>query len=76
MKAIGYKLVFVVKENPDGSIKKYKACLVAKRFHQKHDFDYNETSSPVVKLVTVRIVLTLTVTKNWAIQQLNINNAS
>jgi len=52
-------LVFGVKENPDGSIKKYKACLVVKGFYQKLDFDYNETSSPVVKLVTVRIVLTL-----------------
>ena len=32
-KAIGYKWVFKVKENPDGFILKYKARLVAKGFH-------------------------------------------
>ncbi|RDX91656.1 putative mitochondrial protein, partial [Mucuna pruriens] len=34
-KAIGCKWVFRVKENPDTSINKYKACLVAKGFHQQ-----------------------------------------
>lgn len=32
--AIGCKWVFLIKENPDGTMNKYKACLVAKRVHQ------------------------------------------
>lgn len=67
-KPIGCKWVFRTKENPDGSINKYKARLVAKGFHQKAGSDFTETFSPVVKPVTVRIVLTLATTNNWTIQ--------
>lgn len=34
MKTIGCKWVFKVKENPYGSVNKYKSRLVAKAFHQ------------------------------------------
>lgn len=42
------------------TIKKYKAQLVAKGFHQIVDFDFNETFSPVVKPTTIQIVLAIT----------------
>lgn len=74
-KAIGCKWVFRVKENPDGSINKYKARLVAKGFHQEHGFDFNETFSPVVKPITIRVILTLALTYRWKFQQIDINNA-
>lgn len=74
-KPIGCKWVFRVKENTDGSINKYKARLVAKGFHQQQGHDFTETFSPVVKPVTMRIVLTLAVTYNWPLQQLDVNNA-
>ena len=61
---IGCKWIFRVKENPDGSANKYKARLVAKGFHQRSGYDYNETISPVIKPVTVRILLTLAVTNH------------
>lgn len=31
--------------------------------------------SPVIKLVTIRLILTLTLINHWKIQQLDINNA-
>ncbi|PNX58687.1 retrovirus-related Pol polyprotein from transposon TNT 1-94, partial [Trifolium pratense] len=74
-KAIGCKWIFRIKENPDGTINKYKARLVAKGFLQTPDFDFTETFSPVIKPVTIRIILTLAVTHKWVVQQIDINNA-
>lgn len=72
---IGCKWVFRLKHNPDGTISKHKARLVAKGFHQQEGFDFFETFSPVVKPTTVRVVLTLALSQNWFIKQIDINNA-
>ncbi|KAL6316990.1 hypothetical protein AAG906_026683 [Vitis piasezkii] len=74
-KLIGYKWVFKVKENPNGTINKYKASLVAKGFHQIVGFDFNETFSLVVKSTTILIVLTITLNLQWKVRQLDVNNA-
>lgn len=37
---IGYKWVLKVKDNAYGTVNRYKARLVAKRFHQTHGFDF------------------------------------
>lgn len=57
------------------SIKRYKARLVAKGFNQHPEIDYHDTFSPVVKATTVRVVLTLAVTKQWPLCQLDVQNA-
>jgi len=49
--------------------------LVAKGFHQIHGIDFFETFSPVVKPVTIRVVLTLAPSNGCSIQQIDINNA-
>lgn len=41
---IGCKWVFKVKENPDISFDIFKDRLVAKGFHQRHEFDFKEIS--------------------------------
>lgn len=73
-KAVGCKWVFRIKENADGSINKYKARLVAKGFHQVHGFDFHDTFSPVVKPITIRLIITLALTNNWELFQLDVNN--
>ncbi|KAM6584466.1 hypothetical protein CsatB_011468 [Cannabis sativa] len=72
---IGNKWVFREKLNSDGSHQRFKARLVAKGFHQRPGIDFGETFSPVIKATTVRIILTIAVTRGWEIKQLDINNA-
>ncbi|KAJ0580022.1 putative RNA-directed DNA polymerase [Helianthus annuus] len=74
-KPIGCKWVFRIKRNPDGSIAKYKARLVAKGFLQEYGKNYTETFSPVTKPVTIRTILSIALSKNWQLRQLDVNNA-
>nr|KYP44095.1 Retrovirus-related Pol polyprotein from transposon TNT 1-94 [Cajanus cajan] len=74
-KPIGCKWIFKSKYNPDGSFQRHKARLVAKGYNQKPGLDFSETFSPVVKPTTVRIVLSLAITNQWPIHQIDINNA-
>ncbi|XP_058759254.1 uncharacterized mitochondrial protein AtMg00820-like [Vicia villosa] len=74
-KAIECKWVFRIKQNLDGTIQKYKARLVAKGFHQVHGFHFQETLSPVIKPVTVRVILNLAISRQWQLTHLDINSA-
>ncbi|XP_043705350.1 uncharacterized protein LOC122655199 [Telopea speciosissima] len=75
MNLIGNKWVYRIKQKANGSLERYKASLVAKGFHQQHGLDYSETFSPVVKPTMIRCVLSIGVSQNWPIQQLDVQNA-
>ena len=49
--------------------------MVAKSFSQIVELDYFETFSPMVKLTTIQIILTLTMSKNWLVKKLNVHKA-
>uniref|UniRef100_A0A2N9J149 Reverse transcriptase Ty1/copia-type domain-containing protein n=1 Tax=Fagus sylvatica TaxID=28930 RepID=A0A2N9J149_FAGSY len=56
-------------------IARYKARLVAKGFHQQQGIDFDETFSPVIKPPTVRLILSLAVSLQWPLRQLDVKNA-
>jgi hypothetical protein len=69
------KWVFRHKFKADGSLDRYKARWVLRGFTQRPGIDYDETLSPVVKPATIRMVLTLALSRSWPIHQLDVKNA-
>ena len=67
--------MFTIKYKSNGTIERYKVRLVAKGFTQTYDIDYLETFTTIVKLNTVRVLLSLAATLDWPLQQLDVKNA-
>lgn len=74
VRPISCKWVYRVKMNSDGFINKFKVRLVAKGFFQIHGIDYNDSFTPVAKVVTVRILIAHVVNKGQEIHQMDTNN--
>lgn len=72
---VSCKWIFKRKFNVDGSLERYKAMWLLRGFSQRPSIDFDETFSPVVKPATVRTVLSLALSRNWPIHQLDIKNA-
>ncbi|GJR46729.1 ribonuclease H-like domain-containing protein [Tanacetum coccineum] len=67
--------LFCHKYLEDGTLSRYKARLVANGSTQIEGVDVDETFSSVVKLGTIRTILSLATSRHWPIHQLDVKNA-
>jgi hypothetical protein len=74
-KPVGCKWVFKKKLRPDDTIEKYKARLVAKGYTQKEGEYFFDTYSPVARLTTIRVLLSLAASHGLLIHQMDVKTA-
>jgi hypothetical protein len=69
---VGCKCVYKIKRKQDWSLDRYKARLVVKGFKQRYGIDYDDTFSPVIKIATIHIILSIVVSRGWNLRQLDV----
>ncbi|GKC10464.1 putative RNA-directed DNA polymerase [Tanacetum coccineum] len=74
-KTVGCRWVFTIKYKPDGTVERYKVRLVAKGHTQTYGIDYSETFSPVAKINTIRVLISIAANKGWPLHQFDVKNA-
>ncbi|GKC31171.1 ribonuclease H-like domain-containing protein [Tanacetum coccineum] len=67
--------LFRHKYHVDCSLSRYKSRLDANRRSQQYGVDCSDSFSLVVKPTTIRIILSLALTRNWPVHQLDVKNA-
>ncbi|GKB74153.1 ribonuclease H-like domain-containing protein [Tanacetum coccineum] len=67
--------IFKHKFNAHGLLSRYKARLVANGCSQQQGINYDEIFSPMVKSATIRTILSLAVSRDSPIHQLDVKNA-
>ncbi|MCO5579984.1 hypothetical protein L7F22_033851 [Adiantum nelumboides] len=63
------------KFNPNGTVDKYKARLVARGFSQRQGIDYNETYSPVLCMASFCLLVSLAAKFNLPLHHIDIKTA-
>lgn len=64
-----------MKRYPDGRIQRHKARLVARGFAQIEGVDYSETYAPTTRYDTIRVLLSLSVSRGLKISQFDVKTA-
>ena len=71
-KPIGSKWVFKKKTNAEGKVEKYKAWLIAKGYSQVSGIDFGDIFSPVAKVTSIRLVLSIATDFDFEVEQMDV----
>lgn len=74
-KAIGCHWLFKTKLKADGTVERKKARLVVRGNRQRKGIDYEETFTPVTKMMTVTALLAIASMKGLQTCQMDVSNA-
>ena len=74
-KPIESRWVFKKKLRPNGTIKRYKVSLVIKGYSQKEYEDFFDTYSPVARLTTIHVLLSLAASHGLLIHQMDVKTS-
>ena len=61
---VGCRCIYTVKVGPDGQVDRLKARLVTKGYTQVYGLDYSDTFSPVAKISSVHLFLSIVVMRH------------
>jgi len=71
---VGWRWIFAIKVEPDGTIDRLKARLVAKGYTQIFGLDYGGTFSPMAKMTSIRLFIAMAALQKWPFYQLDVKN--
>ena len=71
-RALRNKWVYKLKPGDGGNPPRYQAKIVVKGLQQKKDVDFDEIFSPVVKMTSIRTVLSIAANMNLEVEQLDV----
>ncbi|KAJ4718977.1 Retrovirus-related Pol polyprotein from transposon TNT 1-94 [Melia azedarach] len=74
-RALKNKWVYRIKQEEYTSQPRYKARLVVKGFSQRKGVDFDEIFSPVVKMSSIRVVLSIAASLDLEIEQMDVKTA-
>ena len=74
-KLVRWRWVYKTKFGPNGKVVRHKARLVAKGFSQVEGIDYTEKFSPVSKMNSIHLVLSLATSFKWEVLQMDVKSA-
>ena len=74
IKLVRCKWVYKTKYGPNGKVDKHKSILVAKGFSQVEGIDYTESFSPISKINSIHLVLSLNASSKWESHQMDVKS--
>ena len=73
--ALPSHMVYKIKRGPNGEILRYKVRLVAGGHRQVHGRDYDETFSPVAKMKSIKLLLSIAAQHDLVLKQIDFDTA-